>query len=164
MIDKVTFRNWLLAFAATTISVATCIAYVDRPVAEFFDQRLRHTTTWIWIGRALAPLDLVVALALLFLIVCEIWTRSGRSLPLWTRTPLLCCWAALWATVASVALKRFFGRTSPDPAFVQNHLYAFRFFAWWPTTAIFFLGNGGHRDGDLNCDLDLSAALARALY
>ncbi len=123
---RIGFRNWILAFAATAIMVAVCIAYVDRPAAEFFDEYLRHATAWSWIDRALAHLDLIVAIALLFVFVCGIWARSGRLLPLWTRTPLLCSWAAMWATVASFVFKRLFGRVRPDPEFVQNHLYGFR--------------------------------------
>jgi membrane-associated phospholipid phosphatase len=126
MSGKAALRNWFLAFAATAIMVAVCIAYVDRPAAEFFDEYLRHTTAWAWLGRALAPLNLTVAIALLCAFGCGIWTRSGRLLPLWTRTPLLCCWAAVWATVASFVFKRLFGRSWPDPEFVQNHIYGFR--------------------------------------
>ena len=126
MNSKAALRNWFLAFAATSIMVVVCIAYVDRPAADFFDAHLRHTAAWTWIIRALAPLDLTVAIALLFVIGCGIWARSGRLLPLWTRTPLLCFWAAVWATVASFVFKRFFGRAQADPEFVQNHIYGFR--------------------------------------
>ena len=126
MSGKAVLRNWCLAFATTAIMVAVCIAYIDRPVAEFLTALLRHTATWVWITRALAPLDLTVAMALLFVLGCAIWAGSGRLLPLWTRTPRLCSWAAVWATVASFVFKRIFGRVSPDPEFVQNHLYGFR--------------------------------------
>lgn len=126
MSGKALLRNWCLAFAATAIMVGVCIAYVDRPAAEFFDMHLRHTTAWVWIVRALARLDLTVAIALLFLFACVIWSRSGRLLPLWTRTPWLCSWAAVNATVASFVFKPIFGRARPDPEFVQNHLYGFR--------------------------------------
>ncbi len=127
MRNRTELRNWFLAFAATAIMVVVCIAYVDRPAAEFFDAHLRHTAAWTWIDRALAPLDLTVAIALLFVFGCGIWARSGRLLPLWTRTPLLCSWAALWATVAILIFKRLFGRAWPYPEFVQNHIYGFHF-------------------------------------
>jgi membrane-associated phospholipid phosphatase len=106
--------------------VGVCIAYVDRPAAEFFETHLRHTAAWVWMARALAPLDLTVAIALLFVLGCVIRAGSGCLLPLWTRTPLLCCWAAMGATVASFVFKRIFGRGGPDPEFVQYHLYGFR--------------------------------------
>ena len=125
MSNKAALRFWLLAFAATAIPVAVCIAYVDRPVAEFFDEHLRPTASWVWIQRALAPLDLAVAMALLFLLGCGIWTALGRALASWTRTPRLCSWAAMWATLASFVFKRIFGRAWPDPAYVQNHVYGF---------------------------------------
>ncbi|MGA2086592.1 MAG: phosphatase PAP2 family protein [Terracidiphilus sp.] len=126
MSNKAALRNWLLAFAATAIVVVVCIAYVDRPVAVFFDSHLRHTAAWAWMERALAPLDLVVVCAVLFAFGCGIWTWSGRALASWTRTPRLCSWAAMWATAASFVFKRIFGRAWPDPAYVQNHVYGFR--------------------------------------
>jgi hypothetical protein len=64
-----------------------CIAYVDRPVALFFDAHLRHTAAWVWLSRALALLELVVLTALAFLLSCGAWVLSGRQLGLWTRTP-----------------------------------------------------------------------------
>jgi membrane-associated phospholipid phosphatase len=125
MSDNIAFRTWVLAFAATTIAVVVCIAYVDRPVALFFDAHFRYTTAWDWLNRALAPLDLVVLLALLFLLGCATWVITGRVLRSWTRTPLLCSWATMWGTAAAIIFKRVFGRAGPDPAFIQNHLYGF---------------------------------------
>jgi len=126
MSDNIAFRNWLFAFAATAIAVVVCIAYVDRPVAEFFDGHLRHTATRVWLDRALAPLGLAVVMALLFLFGCGNWVMSGRLLGSWTRSPLLCSWAAIWATAADIIFKRIFGRAWPDPTYIQNHLYGFR--------------------------------------
>lgn len=120
------FRTWLFAFGATTVAVVVCIAYVDRPVALFFDGHLRHTAAWVWLSRALAPLDLVIITALLFLLSGGVWVLSGRQLGFWTRTPLLCSWAAIWATAADIIFKHIFGRAWPDPAYIQNRVYEFR--------------------------------------
>jgi membrane-associated phospholipid phosphatase len=119
------FRNWLITGAATAIVVVVCMVYVDRSTAEFFESHLRHTTAWVWIARSLTPLDLAVVTALLFLLVCGAWTLSGRALRPWTQTPLLCSWAAMWATAAEIIFKRIFGRAWPDPTYVQSHLYGF---------------------------------------
>lgn len=160
MSDNIAFRNWLFAFVATTIAVVGCIAYVDRPVAEFFDGHLRHTTTWVWLDRALAPLDLAVVTALLFLFSCGIWVMSGRLLSSWTRKPLLCSWAAMWATAADIILKHIFGRACPDPTYIQNHLYGFRLLHGGPPWQSFPSGTRG----DLRCNrvgsLDSDTALA----
>jgi membrane-associated phospholipid phosphatase len=122
---KTAFRNWLYTAAATVILVAGCIAWVDRPVAEFFDQHVRQTEIWVWVGRALAPLDFVVLAALLFLLGCGTWVLSGRTLPLWSRIPVLCSWAAMWGTAAEVIFKRVFGRGWPEPTYIQDQLYGF---------------------------------------
>jgi membrane-associated phospholipid phosphatase len=126
MSDNIALRNWLFAFAATTIAVLACIGYVERPVAEFFDGRLRHTTTWSGLTARWLLSILLVVTALLFLFGCGTWVMSGRLLSSWTRTPLLCSWAAIWATAADIILKHIFGRAWPDLTYIHNHLYGFR--------------------------------------
>jgi membrane-associated phospholipid phosphatase len=126
MSDNAAFRSWLIAFAATALAVVVCVGYVDRPVALFFDAHLRRTAAWVWLSRALAPLDLAVIMGLLFLFGCGAWVVSGRLLRPWTRTPLLCSWAGMWATAADIIFKRIFGRAWPDPGYVQNRVYEFR--------------------------------------
>jgi len=127
MNHNLALRNWLLAFAATAIVVEVCFVFIDRPVAEFMEQHVRHTVTWIWITRALAPVASVVLLALVFILGCGLRLLSGRSLPSWTQTPLLCSWAAMLATAADTLLKRVLGRGVADPAYIQTHLWGFRF-------------------------------------
>jgi len=153
MRDNTAFRTWLFAFVATTIMVVMCIAYVDRPVAVFFDRHLRHTVAWDWLNRALAPLDLAVVMALLFLLGCGTWVVSGRLLRSWTQTPLLCSWAAMWATAADIIFKRIFGRAWPDPAYIQNHLYGFR-----------LLHGGPHWESFPSGTAAISAAIASVLW
>jgi membrane-associated phospholipid phosphatase len=126
MSDDTAFRTWLFALVATTVLVMLCIANVDRPVALFVDRHLRHTVAWVCLSRALAPLDLVVVTALLFLLGCGVWVLSGRQLGFWTRTPFLCSWAAMWATAADIVFKHIFGRAGPDPGYIQNRVYEFR--------------------------------------
>jgi len=153
MSGNIAFKNWLFAFAATEISVVASIAYIDRPVAEFFEGHLRHTPAWVWIDRALAPLDLVVVAALLFLFACGTWVMSGRLLGSWTRPPLLCNWAAIWATAADIIFKLIFGRAGPDPAYIQSHLYGFR-----------LLHGGPHWQSFPSGTAAISAAMASVLW
>jgi membrane-associated phospholipid phosphatase len=153
MSDNVALRNWLLTFAATAIAVVVCIAYIDRPVAEFLDRHFRHTTTWAWLDRALAPLDLVVVAAMLFLFLSGAFAVSGRRFGSWARTPLLCSWAAMWATAADIILKHIFGRAGPDPTYIQNHLYGFR-----------LLHGGPHWESFPSGTAAISAAIVSVLW
>ena len=105
----------MIAFAAAVAIVMVCVVYVDRPTAEFFERQVRHTQLWVWIARGMAPLDLAVLAALLFLLGCGAWVLSGRALASQTRIPLLCCWAMMWATAAQEIFNRVFGRARPDP-------------------------------------------------
>jgi membrane-associated phospholipid phosphatase len=118
-------RYWLLALALCAIAVIVCIAYVDRPVAEFFETHVRDTRLWIWLDRALLLLGPVVLLALFFLVGCGISAISGRQVRPWTELPLLCSWSAMWAIAAEMIFKRIFGRGAADPTYAINHLYGF---------------------------------------
>jgi uncharacterized membrane protein len=77
-------------------AVALCVAYVDRPVAEFFDSHVRHTELWYYVDLFLAPFALVVVAALFLLLAAGVWVLSGRKLAAWTSTPLLCSWSLMW--------------------------------------------------------------------
>jgi membrane-associated phospholipid phosphatase len=127
MTREAAFRYWLLAFALCVSTVAICIAYVDRPLALFFDASVRHSELWMWLNRALAPFDLVVGAALICFLACAVWMISGRQLRGWTEVPFLCSASAMWGIAAEISLKRVFGRGWPDPTFVQRHLYGFHF-------------------------------------
>jgi membrane-associated phospholipid phosphatase len=151
--DKAALRNWLWTFAATATAVAVCAAWIDRPIAEFADAQLRHTAAWVWIAHALAPLDAVVVVFGLFACLCGVWAIFARPLPPWTQTPLLCALAAVGATVACFFLKHFFGRTSPDPAFIQGHLYEFR-----------LLHGGFHRQSFPSGTAAISTAIVSVLW
>jgi hypothetical protein len=119
MASRTAFRYWLLALVLCAIAVEVCIAYVDRALAEFIEAHLRHTELSIWLDRMLRPLDLVVVIALFFLLGCGIWVVSSRELRPWTETPLLCAWSAIWAVAADIILKHIFGRAWPDPTYVH---------------------------------------------
>ncbi|MGB6429470.1 MAG: phosphatase PAP2 family protein [Candidatus Acidiferrales bacterium] len=125
MTDRAALGYWLVAFVATAIAVVACVAYVDRPVAEFFDLHVRHTMAWVWIERGLAPLNWIVVLELVLLFACGIWVGSGGALGSWTRAPLLCLWATMWAIAAEIIFKRIFGRGWPDPTYVRDGLFGF---------------------------------------
>lgn len=125
MNEKSEFRVWLLVFIGTVIVVIVCMAYVDRPAAEFFERHVRHTALWVWVRWALAPFDAFVLAALFFLLGCGGWVFSGRPLRSWMRAPLLSSWAAMWAVAADIIFKHIFGRGWVDPTYIQNHLYGF---------------------------------------
>ena len=127
MISHPAFRRWLLALALCAIAIVVCIGYVDRPAAEVFDTYVRHTEQWDWINRLMAPIVLIPLGALLFLFCAGFRLLSGRQLSSWTQKPLLCCWSTMWALAAEFVLKQVFGRGWPDPTFVEDRLYGFRF-------------------------------------
>jgi membrane-associated phospholipid phosphatase len=132
MIYEDGFRRWLLTLALSVIAVLVSVSYVDRPAAEFFNAYVRHTALWGWLDRLLAPFVLIPVVALLFLFSTGCWLLSGRQPGTWTLKPLLCSWSAIWALAAEFVAKRVFGRAWPDPGYVENHLYGFRFLRGTP--------------------------------
>jgi membrane-associated phospholipid phosphatase len=127
MTDKAAFRYWLLALALCVAAVGMCIAYVDRPLAEWLDAHVRHTEFWAALNLALYPFLLIVVAALFFLLGCGISLISGRPLRPWTAIPILCSWSTMWAIASEIILKRIFGRGWTDPTFVRDHFYGFHF-------------------------------------
>jgi len=127
MTDKALFRCWLWALALCVVAVGLCIAYVDRPLAEWLDAHVRHTEFWEALNLALYPFLLVVVAALFFLLGCGISLIAGRPLRPWTAIPILCSWSAMWAIASEIILKRIFGRGWVDPTFVRDHQYGFHF-------------------------------------
>jgi membrane-associated phospholipid phosphatase len=117
------------------------VFYVDRTVAGFFDTHVRHTELWRYLDRFLRPFLFVLVAALFFLLGAGGWILSGRKLAAWTRTPLLCSWSAMWGLAAETVFKGISGRSWPDPAYVQNHLYGFHFLQGDPRASAFPSGH-----------------------
>ena len=60
-------RRELMAVALTLILIAACVAYVDRPVAEFAAARLPESALFPLAIAILRPLDLVLGMMVLWL-------------------------------------------------------------------------------------------------
>jgi membrane-associated phospholipid phosphatase len=118
-------RSWIAAFALCVAAVLLCMAYVDRPVADYVQANIRGTALFGWTVRALTPLPAVLVLILALFLASGAWALGGRPLAPWTETPLLCAWALVWAFATTIVLKQLFGRSWPDPAWVMHRAYAF---------------------------------------
>jgi membrane-associated phospholipid phosphatase len=153
MIYQGGFRRWLLALALCVIAVLASVSYVDRPAADFFNMHVRHTELRGWLVHLLGPFVLTPVVALLFLLGLGCWVLSGRHLRGWTLKPMLCSWSAIWALAAEFVFKQIFGRAWPDPGYVENHLYGFR-----------FLHGGPHWDSFPSGTASISAAIVATLW
>lgn len=153
MIDNVAFRRWLFVLVLCAIAVVVCVCFIDRPAAELFNAHFRNTVVSAWIKSLLAPLVLVPVAALLFLLSAGCWLLSGRQLSTWTQVPLLCSWSTIWALAAEFISKKIFGRGWPDPTYIENHLYGFRFIHGGPHWSSFPSGTA-----------TISAAIAATIW
>jgi membrane-associated phospholipid phosphatase len=147
------FRRWLMMLALCVVAVLVSVSYVDRPMAEFFNARIRHTELWGWLDRLLAPFVAIPVVALVFLLGLGCRVLSGRQLRAWTVKPLLVSWSAIWALAAEFIFKQIFGRAWPDPGYVENHLYGFR-----------FLHGGPHWNSFPSGTATISAAMVATLW
>jgi membrane-associated phospholipid phosphatase len=90
------------------------MAYVDRPTADYVHAHVARTHLIMWLEHQLGRLVIFVGLGFLVLVACGLWELTGRELPSWTEIPVLCSWSLMWATAATVTLKRLFGRSEVE--------------------------------------------------
>ena len=121
------YRRFLPALALCAVSVLSCIYFLDRPAAEYFNAHVRPFAVWTWLNRLLAPLIVIPLATLFFQFAAGLWLLFGRRLASWTQTALLYSSGTIWAVSAEFILKQIFGRASPNPTYLVNHLYGFRF-------------------------------------
>jgi membrane-associated phospholipid phosphatase len=120
-------RIWILGLLICVLLGSLSIAYVDRPVADFLERNYRHTEVWFVLDRALKPLSLVAVLALLFLFFAAGRALFGFGLTTRFYKPLVCSCAIVWGLATEFVFKQIFGRSWPEPTYIRDHLYGFRF-------------------------------------
>jgi len=108
------------------MAVVLCMAYLDRPVADFVQAHWRQHSLEAWMEGflRLAPGALLMAFVLLF--AAGFSALRGRTLGAWARTPLLSSWSVVWTLSVVVVLKRIFGRSCVNPNYIVGHSYGFQ--------------------------------------
>jgi membrane-associated phospholipid phosphatase len=118
-------RRWLMMFAVCGAAVLVCMAYVDRPVADYVQTHLRQTALFAWTSRALGLLAIALILMLVVLFAAGLRLLGGRPIAGWAEMPLLMSWSGVWALSTAIVMKRIVGRSSPDPLYVERRVYEF---------------------------------------
>jgi membrane-associated phospholipid phosphatase len=116
---------WALLSGFGILLILICIAYVDRPVADFAHNRLDGTHLF---GIAVAILTSLLAVLVsmaLFVVGCGAWYLAGRRLPNWARLLLQAVLAAAVSLVVAYSLKIVIGRSEADPLYVSSHIHEF---------------------------------------
>ncbi len=120
-----TTRNWLLALAACVALVALCVLYLDQPVVHWATTHFWGTPLWSLAEAAFAPLDIVVALALVVSIVGWGWRKStGRPVG-GLRLPMECVVATALALPVTFALKFSIGHSQANQFFMGSGIAEF---------------------------------------
>ena len=102
-------RRELMAVALTLILIAACVAYVDRPVAEFAAARLPESALFPLAIAILRPLDLVLGMMVLWLVGCAVWSARGDQFDPWAGLLVRASVAGVTAAVVAVLLKFVIG-------------------------------------------------------
>ena len=124
--DVRTFRRSLVWLAVCILAVILCMAYIDRPVADFVQEHLHRRVLVACMDGFLYLAPLALLLALLLLFAAGYSAFRGQKLGSWAQTPLLCSWSGVWALSVEVVLKRIVGRSSVDPNYIVGHYYGFQ--------------------------------------
>ncbi len=119
-------RSWLYAFGICAVVVIACMAWVDRPVADFVDDHLSWRDFAQVTMHILWPRVLIPVVALLWLGGALAWRSGGRPMEAWNRATLLSVASVVVTLIAVVILKRIFGRSDPVPLWVHRRVYTFR--------------------------------------
>src|SRR5947207_2081573 len=117
---------WALLSAASVLSLLACIAYVDRPVADFAHRAFGGTRLFGVAVAILTTLHAVLVPMALFVVGCGAWCLAGRRLPGWARPLLRAALAAGVALVVTLSLKVAIGRSEAYPLYVSNRIHEFR--------------------------------------
>jgi PAP2 superfamily len=118
--------RWALLSGFGILLILICIAYVDRPVADFAHNRLGGTQLFGVAVAILTSLLAVLVLMALFVVGCGAWYLAGWRLPDWARLLLQAVLAAGVSLLVALSLKVAIGRSEADPLYVSSHIHEFR--------------------------------------
>ena len=119
-------RMWAVAAVVTAGATAACVLWIDRRLAECIDETAWHTGFAVGLNAGLGVLRPLVVAAMLILFWSG-WVRMRGGRPAaWMRLPLLLSWSVMWRLGAEVVLKTAFGRGWPDPTYLREGQYGFR--------------------------------------
>jgi membrane-associated phospholipid phosphatase len=129
---------WLVALAVITVAVVLCVAFIDRPIAQFMDVHVRNTRWFDYLDDFFGIIPAAVPLALVVLFGAGCLELMQRRRPAWLATPLLCSWSLVWSLAATLVFKHVFGRTGAED-YAANGSYEFSFMHGGP-----IFGGPGH--------------------
>jgi membrane-associated phospholipid phosphatase len=138
--------RWLVSL--TGISIATTVAFqwLDRPIALWVHNQLRHPNYQIFEQLTHIP-DPLFSLAVMVFVGLGLWVLTGRQLSTHQAAVLLCSLSLLFTEATKNQLKFIFGRTWPEtwiqdnPSFIRDGAYGFNFMHAGPTFQSFPSGH-----------------------
>ena len=124
-------QRWLLALLLTTLAVAACYLWIDRPLALLVHA---HSTQRETFARLTHLPDPLLPLAAAAFVGFGLWAAAGRPLSNLVAAGVLCSISLIVGETTKSLLKFMFGRLWPDtwvqnnPSFLHDGAYGFNFF------------------------------------
>lgn len=117
---------WALLSGVGVLSLLACIAYVDRPVADFAHTAFGGTRLFGVAVAILTALHAVLVPLALFVVARGAWALARRPLPDWSRPLVKAALAAGVTLAVALSLKVAIGRSQAYPLYVSSHIHEFR--------------------------------------
>jgi hypothetical protein len=120
--------KWSISFLLMTLAVVASYLWLDRPLALFAHDRLKHYD--LFENLSYIP-KIVTPLALLGFAVIGLYALFGRPLTKLHMVAVLCAASVAVTEAIKFQLKFAFGRTWPEtwvrnnPSFIRDHVYGF---------------------------------------
>jgi membrane-associated phospholipid phosphatase len=124
-------QRWLLALLLTTLAVAACYLWIDRPLALLVHAHSTQRETFARLTRLPDPL---LPLAAAAFVGFGLWAAAGRPLSNLVAAGVLCSISLIVGETTKSLLKLVFGRLWLDtwvqnnPSFLHDGAYGFNFF------------------------------------
>jgi len=123
---------WLAGLILIATAVVILYQWVDRPVALFIHEHLRHPNNHAFEQLTHIP-DSFNPFAVVAFVSLGLWVLAGRNLSKCQITVFLCSASFVFSEAAKNQLKFIFGRTWPEtwiqnnPSFIKDGAYGYNF-------------------------------------
>lgn len=124
----ITLRQWSYALAAATVATALSYEFIDKRLAFFSNESLRHYAIF---GQVTTFTEYFPPIAIGVVVVLGLWRLSGRVLTYPLEAMLLTSLSLIAARAAKDQLKFAFGRTWPEtwtnnnPSLIKDGAFGF---------------------------------------
>lgn len=118
-------RKWLIAFLVCCVLVVLCVAFVDRPLADYSREIFGGTDLFQSVVKIFVPMEMIAAAVILVIAASAVRLHvSHRDIGI-ISLPIQSASAAAIAIVLAGMLKVAIGRSQVYPSYIVSRIYEF---------------------------------------